>query len=71
LATWEDIDSFIERHPNFQLEYELLDEGGKDVMWGEQFSRRAKKAGTAGQKVANLLLIRGAPLAGAKKYINE
>jgi hypothetical protein len=30
-ATYEDIDSFIERHPNFQLRDELLVEGGCHV----------------------------------------
>ena len=36
-ATWEDLDSFSERYPSFQLEDELLLEGkwgGGDVMWG-------------------------------------
>ena len=33
-ATWEDVDSFTERYPSFQLEDELLVEGGRDVMWG-------------------------------------
>ena len=33
-ATWEDLDSFRERYPSFQLEDELLVEGGRDVMWG-------------------------------------
>jgi hypothetical protein len=33
-ATWEDIDSFIDRSPTFQLEDELLVKGGGDVMWG-------------------------------------
>jgi hypothetical protein len=31
-ATWEDIDSFIDRSPTFQLEDELLVKGGGDVM---------------------------------------
>jgi hypothetical protein len=31
-TTWEDADSFIERYPSFQLEDELLIEGGRDVM---------------------------------------
>jgi len=29
VATWEDIDSFTERYPAFQLEDELLVEGGE------------------------------------------
>ena len=28
-ATWEDLDSFRERHPSFQLEDKLLVEGGE------------------------------------------
>jgi hypothetical protein len=32
-ATWEDIDSFIDRSPTFQLEDELLVKGGGDVRW--------------------------------------
>ena len=35
-ATWEDVDNFINRYPSFQLEDELLVEGGRDVMWGRQ-----------------------------------
>jgi len=41
-ATREDADSFIERYPNFQLEDELLVEGGRDVIWGRHYSRRAR-----------------------------
>ncbi|CAO2161375.1 unnamed protein product [Urochloa humidicola] len=44
-ATWEDVDSFVQRYPAFQLEDELLVEGGRDVMWGiQQYSRRKKKS---------------------------
>jgi hypothetical protein len=39
-ATWEDLDGFVERYPAFQLEDELLVEGGRDVMWGIQYRRR-------------------------------
>jgi hypothetical protein len=42
----------LPRHPALQLEDELLLKGGRDVMWGRQYSRRRrgqKKAGTAGQ----------------------
>jgi hypothetical protein len=47
-ATWEDLVSFIERYPEFQLEDELLVEGG-DVMWGQHYCRhaRAHKKGKA------------------------
>jgi len=41
-ATWEDIESFIDRYPSFKLEDELLVEGGRDVMWGRQYCRRQK-----------------------------
>ena len=41
-VTWEDVDSFIDRYPSFQLEDELLIEGGRDVMWGKQYQRRTR-----------------------------
>jgi hypothetical protein len=41
-ATWEDVDSFIDRYPSFQLEDELLLEGGRDVMWGHQYRRQVR-----------------------------
>jgi hypothetical protein len=42
-ATWEDADSFINRYPGFQLEDELLIEGGgRDVMWGQHYQRRPR-----------------------------
>jgi len=37
-ATWEDVDTFIDRYPSFQLEDELLVEGG-DVLWERQYQR--------------------------------
>ena len=43
VATWEDIDSFTERYPAFQLEDELLVEGGGDVMWGRHYARRERR----------------------------
>ena len=47
-ATWEDIDAFIEQHLTFQLEDELLLQGGRDVMWGMQYSRcKARPAAAA------------------------
>jgi hypothetical protein len=46
-ATWEDIDSFIERYPTFQLEDKLLVEGGRDVMWGRQYSHKPKARGAS------------------------
>jgi hypothetical protein len=33
-ATWEDADSFINRYPGFQLEDELLIEGGGEMSCG-------------------------------------
>ncbi|XP_066344503.1 uncharacterized protein [Miscanthus floridulus] len=36
-ATWEDLDTFRERFPLFQLEDELLHEEGRDVMWGTAY----------------------------------
>jgi hypothetical protein len=41
-ATWEDLDNFIDRYLEFQLEDELLVERGRDVMWGKHYSRRAR-----------------------------
>jgi hypothetical protein len=41
-ATWEDLDSFRDRFPQFQLEDELLLEEGRDVMWGRTYSRRRR-----------------------------
>jgi hypothetical protein len=51
-ATWEDVDSFQDRYPTFQLEDELLVEGGRDVMWGRHYSRQPRKqaAASAGTK---------------------
>ena len=46
-ATWEDLDSFRERHPSFQLEDELLVEGGRDVMWGRQYQCRPRAPAVA------------------------
>jgi hypothetical protein len=39
-ATWEDIEPFIAKYPAFQLEDELLLDGGGDVMWGRTYTRR-------------------------------
>jgi hypothetical protein len=48
-ATWEDVDSFIDKYPAFQLEDELLVEGGRDVMWGRHYQRRGRTQ-AAGQQ---------------------
>jgi hypothetical protein len=42
-ASWEDLEQFQERYPAFQLEDELLLQGGSDVMWAKKYSRRKRK----------------------------
>ena len=39
-ATWEDVGDFSAKYPGFQLEDELLLEGGRDVMVGRRYIRR-------------------------------
>jgi transcriptional regulator GlxA family with amidase domain len=41
-ATWEDLDTFREQFPSFQLEDELLLEEGRDVMCGWTYARRRR-----------------------------
>ena len=41
-ATWEDVESFAARFPDFQLEDELPLEGGRDVMVGRTYTRRTR-----------------------------
>ena len=41
-ATWEDLDSFRDKFPAFQLEDALVVEGGRDVMWGRPYERRRR-----------------------------
>ncbi|KAI4330765.1 hypothetical protein MLD38_029019 [Melastoma candidum] len=41
-ATWEDVDVFLDKYPAFQLEDELLVEGGRDVMWGRAYTRQRR-----------------------------
>lgn len=41
-ATWEDVEGFLDRYLSFQLEDELLVDGGRDVMWGCHYHRRSK-----------------------------
>jgi hypothetical protein len=43
-ATWEDLDDFRARFPNFQLEDELAFEAGRDVMYGQPYIRRGRRA---------------------------
>jgi hypothetical protein len=44
-ATWEDLDDFHARFPNFQLEDELAFEAGRDVMYGQPYIRRGRREG--------------------------
>jgi hypothetical protein len=39
-ATWEDVETFVTKYPDFQLEDELSLEEGRDVMWGRTYTRR-------------------------------
>ena len=41
-ATWEDLDIFREQYPTFQLEGELDFEEGRDVMYGQAYTRRRR-----------------------------
>ena len=42
-TSWVALDEFRERFPHFQLEDELLLQGGRDVMWGLGYSRRNRR----------------------------
>lgn len=39
-TSWVDLEEFRQQLPHFQLEDELLFQGGRDVMWGRSFVRR-------------------------------
>jgi hypothetical protein len=39
-ASWEDLDDFRSKYPDFQLEDELDLEGGRDVKYGRTYRRR-------------------------------
>jgi hypothetical protein len=42
-ASWVDLDEFRKLYPAFQLEDELVIEGGRDIMWGLHYSKRGKQ----------------------------
>ena len=50
-ATWEDVADFRDKFPQFQLEDELIVEGGRDVMYGRTYRRR-RDARRAAERVA-------------------
>jgi hypothetical protein len=58
-ATWEDVDSFIDRYPSFQLKDELLIKGGRDVMWGREYQRhpRARDVARVAREVSKEVLV--------------
>ncbi|WVZ83082.1 hypothetical protein U9M48_030262 [Paspalum notatum var. saurae] len=41
-AAWINLSESIRLYPNFQLEDELIVQGGRDVMWGRKYQRRRK-----------------------------
>jgi transcriptional regulator GlxA family with amidase domain len=41
-ASWEDYDDFRAQFPDFQLEDELVFDGGRDVMCGRTYARRSR-----------------------------
>jgi hypothetical protein len=44
-ATWELLDKFKEAYPDFQLEDELFEKAGRDVMTGKAYARRGAARG--------------------------
>ena len=44
-TSWVELDDFHEQFPHFQLEDELLLQGGRDVMWGRTYGRRQRVQG--------------------------
>jgi hypothetical protein len=51
-ATWEDVEDFRDKFPQFQLEDEPTVEGGRDVMYRRTYRRRrdARRAGESAAK---------------------
>ena len=41
-STWEPLQDFKDRYPDVQLEDELFEEAGRDVMTGIQYVRRRR-----------------------------
>jgi len=46
-TSWVDLEEFQAQFPMFQLEDELLLQGGRDVMWGLRYGRRNRKGQVA------------------------
>jgi len=44
-TSWVELDDFREQFPDFQLEDELLLQGGRDVMWGRTYGRHKANQG--------------------------
>jgi hypothetical protein len=44
-ASWEDLEDFKQWYPEWQLEDDLLVNGGSDVMWGRVYGCRSKDKG--------------------------
>jgi hypothetical protein len=42
-SSWVTLDEFRQLYPSFHLEDKLIVQGGRDVMWGLQYSRHGKK----------------------------
>ena len=57
------MDSFLHKYPAFQLEDELLVEGGRDVMWGHAYTRkqRARDGRRATEDLGAITRKAGAP----------
>jgi hypothetical protein len=44
-ATWENHDDFRAAYPNLQLKDELFEKAGRDVMYGQAYTRRNRASG--------------------------